>query len=980
MSNMLLRKEILRALHSSYAVAGTAIAFASITLPALAQNADNVNPDKDQKSQNLETIVVTGSNIRRVDMESANPVLTIDRAQIQASGKVTLGDLIQSLPSMAGQAMNPSVNNGGDGTAGVSLRGLGSTRTLVLLNGHRMPVMGFVGGNGHTDVNMVPVSAVERIEVLNDGASAVYGSDAIGGVVNIITKTNYQGAEFGTDYGISDRDDGQRKAYHFMFGQSTDKGSIMLGVQYDKQDPVATANRPFSQNAQYIYNTGINAHAGSSRTPGGRFFLPAGSQIATQLGCTSVTLSGNQLPSITTPPAASDFRCYNGATDGFNYQAVGNYNVVPNERTGLFALGNYKLTENVEAYAEILYHKTVSHTQVAPLPFDLVGNGLIVPTDQYYNPFGVEFGNNGTSSTIALRLSSIGNRGEKYATTGELGNFGFKGNIGGSSWNWDAHISYGKSTVEQQLLNYIDIANIAADFGCTTAPGAGSCTPIDIFNQSDPSTQAILKGAEINPYLTSLYQTKSAEASANGTLFSLPAGDVQAAIGASDRKEYLDQQVDPLINTTYSNVGGVASFSCAGPNSICSAASQGGYSVKEVYAELLVPLLKDAPFAQSLNLDLGDRYSKYSDFGNTNNWKAAIEYRPIEDLLLRATVSKVFRAPTPTDLFSGPYNDAPTAIDPCAGAAGVSGNKACQGYNVPPQVFSQLTGYVMGSQFAAEHGLNSLPQLKPEFGKSFDYGFVYDPNWLPSLSINADYYRIVLNNLIVAGTSIAQTILTQCFNTQGPICSDIVRNPDGSIKFVSEATFNSGNLIDQGFDIGAHYRLPETPWGNFRLGFDATYIQKWNVDHGGFTQHLAGHYDKTYGNFARVRALASLDWSMGSFVANWTTRYIGPITVGYANGGLGPSGVLGDGVPGSSNPYFPNPIGPVLHLGSETYNNLSVGYTIEPINSFVQVGVDNVFDKQPPLAYQNNVTNSNTDVYTYDTIGRYYHASITVKF
>jgi iron complex outermembrane receptor protein len=931
---------------------------------AQAQTAAPSNTD--QKSQSLETIVVTGSNIRRVDIETANPVVTIDRAAIKASGKVNLGDLVQDLPSIAGAAMTPQVNNGGLGTAGVSLRGLGSNRTLLLVNGHRIPFQ-------LQDLNLLPVSIVERIEVLNDGASAVYGSDAIAGVVNIITRTNYQGAEFGADYGISDRDDGQRHAYHAILGQTTDKGSIVMGIQHDKQDPVSAANRNFSRNAQYAYNTSINTHGGSSRTPGGRFFVPAGSPIATQLGCTSVTLSGLSLPSQTTPPKAGDFRCYHSATDGFNFQAVGNYDLIPNERTGLFVLGNYKLTDNVEAYTELLYHKMVAHQQIAPYPFDLFSNGLIVPSNQYYNPFGVTFGTS-PSSTIAMRLTSLGNRGLKIANTTEEGNFGFKGNFGDTSWNWDAHVSYGKLTNEQQNLNFINISTIRSDFGCTTAPGAGGCTPIDIFNQSDPSTLATLNAARINPFLTFLYQTRSAEASANGTLFSLPAGDIQAAVGMLYRKEYLHNDVDPLINTTFSAPGGVPNLACPGPSSLCTSPAQGGYNVKEAYAELLIPVLKDLPFVHSLNIDLGDRFSKYSNFGSTNNWKAAIEFRPIEDLLLRATVAKVFRAPTPTNLFAGPAADAPTATDPCAGKAGVSGNAACKGFNVPPQTFSQLTGYVMGSQFASEHGLSSAV-LQPEFGKSFDYGFVYDPSWLPGLSFNGDYYRILLDNLIVSGAGIAQTILTQCFNTQGSICSDIVRGSDGSIKFVTEAAFNSGNLVTQGFDIGAHYRLPETSFGNFRVGFDGTYIQKWNIDQGGFIQHLAGHYDKTYGNFARVRALASLDWNMGPFTANWTTRYVGPITIGYANAGLGPSGVES-----STDAYAGNPIGPALHFGAQTYHNVSLGYNIEPLNAFVQVGIDNVGDKQAPILYLNNVLNANTDVGTYDTMGRFYHASFSIKF
>lgn len=951
----------------SFGAASAAVTVGS----AYAQTANN---NTDQKSQSLETIVVTGSNIRRVDIETANPVVTIDRAQIQASGKVNIGDLVQDLPSIAGNAMNPNVNNGGGGFAGVSLRGLGSNRTLLLLNGHRIPFQ-------LQDLNLLPVAIVERIEVLNDGASAVYGSDAIAGVVNIITRTSYQGAEFGADYGQSDKDDGTRKAVHAVFGQTTEKGSIVFGIQYDKQDPVSAANRDFSKNAQYIYNTAVNTHAGSSRTPGGRYFIPGTSAVAQALGCrvingvTSVTLSGNKLPTQTTPPAPGDFRCYSGGSDGFNFQAVGNYDLIPNERTGVFVLGNYKLTDSVEAYIELLYHKMVAHTQLAPYPFDLSSNQLVIPADQYYNPFGTTFGDNGASNTIALRLSSIGNRGSKLANTTELGNAGLKGVFGDSSWNWDAHLSYGKLTLESQLLGYINISAIRNDFGCTTAPGAGDCTPIDIFNQGDPNTVAILKSAAINPFTTTLYQMKSAEATVNGPLFALPAGDLQLAVGGNYRKEYLNGQVDPLINTTYSaDSSGNPILSCPGPSSICSSPAQGGFNVKEAYAELLIPVLKDVPFAHSLNIDLGDRWSKYSNFGSTNNWKAAIEWRPIDDLLLRATASKVFRAPTPTNLFAGPGADAPTATDPCGGHPEFASNAACKGFNVPPQIFSQLTGYVMGSQFAAQHGLSDAV-LQPEFGKSFDYGFVYDPSWLQGLSFNADYYRIILNNLIVSGAGTAQTILTQCFNTQGPLCGNIFRNPDGSIKFVVESAFNSGNLTTQGFDVGAHYRLPTTSWGNFRFGVDGTYIEKYNIDQGGFVQHLAGHFDKTFGNFARVRLLTSIDWNLGAFSANWTTRYIAPIKLGYANAGLGPSGVES-----STDPYFPNPIGPVLHFPSVTYSNFSVGYNIEPINTFVQVGVDNVFDRQPPILYQNNVLNANTDVNTYDTVGRFYRASVTVKF
>jgi iron complex outermembrane recepter protein len=979
MSNTLLRNAIQNSLRT-YGAVGVSLAFSCAASPALAQDSGA----KDQKGQALDTIVVTGSNIRRVDIETANPVITIDHAAIQQSGKLTLGDLIQQLPMMAGASTNPNVNNGGgNGASTISLRGLGTSRSLLLINGHRIP-------SQLQDLNIIPASAVERIEVLTDGSSAVYGSDAVAGVVNIITSTNYQGAEFGADYGISDHDDGERTGYHAIFGQTTEKGNIILGINYNKQDAVSAANRVFSHDALYRYNTGFVLHGGSSRTPNGSISLPGGNydpntgnlinytpgSPAALYGCVAPGTTGSDR--VTRIAGANgtttnDYRCYQ-STDAFNYQAVGNYDLTNTERTGFFALGNYKLTDSVESFMEIFHNKTVSNSQIAPVPTDALADGIYIPATAYYNPFGVDFGiapDGSPTNQFRTRLSSIGDRGTAFSSTHDLITTGFKGAFGDSTWNWNADFSYGHLSQQIQNVDFIDYSKLAENFACPTAPGAGSCTPINIFNIDDPNTIALLDSAKISPTNHLIYQSKTEEAGVTGTLFDLPAGAVQLAAGASYRKEYTNFQPDPLITTT---VDSSLNVTCSGPSSICSAPTQGGFSVKESYAELLVPLLKDVPFAHSLNLDIGDRYSKYSNFGSTNNWKFALEYRPIEDLLLRATVSKVFRAPTVTDLYLGPAGEAPVARDPC-GLAAVASNPACQGYTFVNTGTAQINGIVTGQTWATQN-IGSTVNIQPEFGKSYDYGFVYDPSWLSGLSVNADLYRILLNDLIVSGAGTAQTILTQCFNNGGPTCSLISRYNSGSnigqIKNVFEAPFNSGTLTTNGVDVGAHYRLPETSVGNFRISLAATYINEYNIDQGGFDQHYAGHYDKTYGNLARWRALSALDWNLGSFNVNWTTRYVGPVVIGYTEPGLGPS-ASADGL------Y--TPVGAsVYHYGAYVYNNISAGYNIEQINTQVQVGVDNVTDKQPPIFYQNNVVNANTDVTTYDTIGRFYWARLTVKF
>jgi outer membrane receptor protein involved in Fe transport len=365
-------------------------------LPSTAAQAQESKPE----DAALETIVVTGSRIRRVDLETASPVVTIDKIAIEKSGKLTVGDLLQEMPAISGAATNPRVNNGGgSGASTVSLRGLGSNRTLVLVNGRRFVTNGFA-----SDVNSIPANLIERIEVLKDGASAVYGSDAIGGVVNFILRENYQGAEFTLDYGVSDRDDGARKGASFTFGHSSDRGSLMAGVNYNQFDSVSSGDRDFSKLATYFSSGAVGQVAGSSRNPNGFISLPA--NLAAQLGCATATLK----QPVTGKTSVSDYRCYTGA-DAFNYQAV-NLVLTPQERTNLFVIGNYKLSDSVSAYLEAFHTKTVSNFAIAPLPFDARTDAVVISKDNYYNPFGTDFGSDGTNTyrIFRSRFTTLGQR------------------------------------------------------------------------------------------------------------------------------------------------------------------------------------------------------------------------------------------------------------------------------------------------------------------------------------------------------------------------------------------------------------------------------------------------------------------------------------------------------------------------------------------------------------------------------------------
>ena len=944
--------------------AGSAVVVGMTAAPAFAQNAGG------EGSEKLETIVVTGSRIRRVDLETSSPVVTIDKAAIEQSGKLTVGDLVQEMPAISGAATNPRVNNGGGtGAATVSLRGLGSNRTLILINGRRLITGGFA-----SDINAIPASLIERIEVLKDGASAVYGSDAIGGVVNFIMRENYQGAEFSTDYGISDRDDGERKGVNFTFGHTSDRGSIMGGVNYNKYDAISSADRDYSKDATYLYSGSVSKR-GSSRNPNGRIVLP--SALATQFGCGAVTKKTG-----TTGTSLSDYRCYNGATDSFNYQKV-NLVLTPQERTNAFLLGNYKLTDGVEAYMQILHNKTTSNFAIAALPFDATTDGVIVSKNSYYNPFGVDFGTAGAINGNGLRsrFTGLGQRRGNYTTTTDQAIAGLKGTIGDTSWTWDASFNYGHYSQLRASQGYVYYEGLKSALGpsfldtdgvvkCGSAGNViAGCVPLNLFNVNSAAGNAQLANYIVTPYYNTLYTMRQGEVNFSGELFELPAGTVSLAVGGSYRKEYQNFGVDFVAITT-GDAG-----TCFISQEACSTPLRGGFTVKEAYGELFIPILKDAPFAQSLNLIVGSRYSDYNtSAGNTTNSKFAVEWRPLEDLLLRGTVSEVFRAPNISDLYAGKTGSAPVFSDPCIGYTGGAAHSGACGPSTGATAIPAggITGSGLGQSTAVVSGAVAAGvSLSPEQGKSFDFGAVYDPRWIEGLSVNVDFWRIYLNNTITAIA--AQTVANLCYaDNNAPTCSFIHRTPDGQIQFIESPTVNLGRLDAKGVDVGFKYRVPETPIGNFSVGVETTYIAQYdnatvpgnpNIP----TTHVAGHYNKAYGNYARWRGLGTVAWNLGNWDANWRIHYVGPLSVGNEDPRQGASADGG----------FP---AVEVRYGSQTEHSVNVGYNFDKINTRLDIGVDNVFDKQPPLFYQNNVINANTDVNTYDTIGRFYWARVGVKF
>ncbi|MDB5984958.1 MAG: TonB-dependent receptor [Nevskia sp.] len=923
------------------------------------------------QAQKLEAVEVTGSRIRRVDTETASPLYTIDRSFIDKSGVQTVGQLIQELPSIAGNSTNPQVNQGatgfataGTGASTISLRGLGDVRTLVLLDGHR-----FVGSgpNSTNDVNALPINVVDRIEVLKEGASAVYGSDAVGGVVNIITRKNFKGAEFTADLGTSKHSDGGRQDYSFAFGANSDKGHLLVGLNYNKQDSISAADRNFSKNALYLYS-GVVSAAGSSRNPNGRIYLPVGSPGAASFssctpssGLVSVTRNAGA-----TGSAPSDYHCYSSA-DSFNYQAVGNVVMTPQERYGLFTSGNYDLTDKVQFYTEFFHNVTNSDSSIAPLPFDARSDDVPIASNALGNIFGTGFGGgDAVNPNLLTRFVAAGNRTYKFETLVDQINLGARGELFG--WNWDGSIGYGRVDQTEHGINYLSTAKLknavgpsftAADgtptCGTPDAPISG-CIPLNIFNIPG-SPAGALDALTTNYSDSQVTQLKTGAFNVTGDVISLPAGKLSVAAGIEYREYILNSNVDSATTLQAPNF-----LNCDLPQETCSSATHGSYSSTEYYVEALIPVVKDLPGVKALNLIAGTRYSDYSNFDGTLNSKIALEWRPVGDVLTRASFSQVFRAPTITDLYSGAVIGNPTFRDPCAKTTtpvGANPNLDLTCENVVRDgSFAEPTSQITGQQTG-----NSA--LKPERGHVLTFGAVYDPNFLPGFSTSVDFWKYSLTDLIVYPD--VNTAAQGCLATgNAEFCNLIHRNSDGSIAYISQPNQNLGKLSVQGVDLGFKYVLPKVVPGRVRVSLDATFLDKYDntpiPSVPSYVNHIAGTYSRQYGQFSRWRGIGTVGWDYSGFDALWTVRFIGPFSL-------------------------PNPDGspavissPSLHFKSTIYDNIEAGYTIEKTKTRVGFGVDNLFNQPPPILYQNNVLNANTDVNTFDTIGTYFWLRLTQRF
>jgi iron complex outermembrane recepter protein len=975
-SNLTIRQAVSLAAGAAGAAAAT-MGFAPL---ALAANAAGPNPDASTAPDTtLQEVVVTGTRIRRVDAETANAIFVVDQKTIQDSGYTTVGDLLQRMPSVSGTSTSPSLNNGGGlGESTINLRGLDAKRTLVLVDGRRQGIItGGPNGSDATDVNQIPLNLIDHVEVLKEGAGAIYGSDAVGGVVNFITRKDVDGLEIGADYGKTTHNDGAQHGFNLIFGKTTDNFHFEAGGDYHQQKAVYAGARDYSKYALYLYGGTYGAYkGGSSRSPNGRISLPKALSTADGYGgCGSVTRIG---PSNGIGGAAgsslTDYRCFTNA-DHYNYQPF-NLLMTPVERSQAFTRMSYDINDYATAYGNFTYNHTHSSNEEAALPFDSPVDDVVISKNNIYNPFGIDFGGLTTGDPAALwRLSGLSDRVFVADSNTAVVNTGVKGKTGLSDWNYDLNLGYSRADYTQSQNGYylktklqnavgpsfIDPATGAPTCGTLAVP-IQNCTPLNIFNIFAPGQQTVLNSLAVSVVNQDVYTYKSAELDFNGTVIPLPAGDMKAAVGFAYHGNEGDFTPSPLAISSPPLY-----LQCQVSNEACSGATSGHYNSKEEYLELFAPILKDLPGVHSLNIDGGVRHSGYSLFGNTTKSEFKVEYRPVKDVLFRGTWAQVFRVPTIDDLYAAPVNTSVTFNDPCTGltSAKLAANPnlalACKGV-LPNTGFKEPNGQITGLNLGN-------PNLQPETGTVKTVGIVFDPSFLPGFSIDIDYWKYDLKKVITlldSNYSAAQCVATGSPTFCGYASRFLSGAQQGQIEVFSNPTSNLGSLQTDGVDLGIRYALRNTPIGSFQFTTDITDTMSYLsvAAPGAAPEQIAGTYSKQFGNYAKYRGLASASWSGFGAEALISAQYIHHLNV------TNPSVV---GVDATGAPF------PPLYIGSVMYWNASVGYNFVTKTKLL-LSMQNMFDKLPPIFYQNNVTNANTDVSTYDTLGRRWMVSVLQKF
>ena len=786
----------------------------------------------------IERVQITGSriNLKQEQISGVGPVTVIDAEAIQRSGAISIETLLQRMPSSAGTAGNQGSaywTSNGYGTTQVNLRGLGIDRTLVLLNGRRV-VAGGTGANSSVDLNMIPIAMIERVEVLKDGASAIYGADAVAGVVNIITKKAFDGVEMSVRYGKTAQGDGEEKSADLVWGTRNDHGSMMASLNYSESGDVNLASRaPCS----LFEDDGKLVCSGSSATIGGRARLADGRRINF-----NQDLGGNP----------RGFETYSAAKHGYNSNPYLNA-VNPIKRIGVSAFGKVHLADSVEMFTELMFTNRQSEQLATPGSIG-ANRPILIAASHPTNPTGQDL------TLERRRVAEVGPRNFFQETNTFRIATGLEGAIN-DNWDWSASVNWGRNTGIDGMTNIINLDRVDATLdaaNCGKTPTSAPCGNYLGYGNLSP---AVLDYIHFDTRDTGGNDQKSFNAGVSGELFNMPAGPVGFASGFEYRQEKGWRDPDSLI------VSGAANTNRQDPIA-------GEYSAREVFAELSVPLLAKLPLVDSLTLNAAARYSDYSLFGSKSTYKAGLDWQVIPSLKIRANKSTAFRVPNVPELFGGVSEGNLTTTDPCNSWNLQDPNsniyKNCQASRVPVG-FKQF-----GPSILTTGGGNV--NLEPEDADTFTVGAVWTPS--KSVTLTLDYFNIEINNAIE--TVPGSTKLSVCYNSPGLthiFCSpsSFTRDPaTGEINFLSSQPANAAQQRVSGIDLGALYDFKAYGW-NVALNADVSRLNRFDVTPfpGGDTIEYAGKITGGQGSYAQWRAATGVTAANGPWSGSYNIQYIG---------------------------------------------------------------------------------------------------------
>ncbi len=912
---------------------------------AVAQQA-TASDKKDETPVTLEKMVVTGSFIpATLDEQKAMPIQIIDSAAIEVSGVNTnvLDVLRKTVPQIQGGnnigVENANINGGANG--GASQVALRNVDTLVLFNGKRMAANPGAAGGGVTgvDLNLIPLSAVDQIQVLTDGASAIYGSDAVSGVVNIILKKDYRGAEFSSHYSMSKKDNGgewNQKSVGMVVGTGTDKTNLMFTAEWTKADPLWARDMTYSNNP--INTASLPGIVGPFDIDGTAGASASGYyQLASNLNTIPDANKGQTLAQLV---AAGVYVAVAGP-----YQQADRSTILSAVDKRIASMSaNHAVTDNINFTTDFIYAQTETQYQLNPQPVTVTAATLLAKGVTTINPASFDStGVNGPkASAVTFRNRYIGGANRIYDNTNDSYRFtaGFDGKVN-DYFNWNVYANY--SIAKQTAIGY----NQVLDSALQTAIANGN---FDIFAYKQNTAnvaKAGIFGNSIANYKSSFY---SYDAMFNGKIFDLPAGTVQYAAGLEYRKEKLFATADlnslipPGATTSLWNSGtSLAPF-------------DGSRSAKSEFAELKVPVVKDIPGLHLVTLDGAVRHEAYSDGNSVTVPKVSLAWLPFDDQLkIRASYGKSFTEPSLYQLF-GPVSTGFTSDLSSTRAYDSNGN---------------ATGGFIGLQGHQSGGSNSL--LTPSHAKAYTVGFVYSPKFAKGLDITVDYYKIEQTDLVGqlasgltiiadverlgAASQYAQYVALNAFPGQAgavAITAPGQLHPNPDAIYVLTGIANISSQTQHGFDVNISYELPWKQYGKFRLNSNWEILRSFDLD----GTEYAGN--DLYGTLPKFRAYSTLDWTYKGYGA--TLGYTRINTVDADPPLLGGSGL---------------DVGPVNTFDLQLRYDLGTATPMLKGVTF-DIGCNNFTNQKPPLSP--NYSSPPFDNSAFSYFGRIFYADLKIKF